>query len=734
MRKLLLTLTLLVIVLMARSVTATIYVKAEVAPYLYSWYNANNQVFQPLGLWPGTLMTETEVVKGESFWKMSIATSEDVTSFNIIFNNGSGGQTADIVGLSSNRYYTYDGYRSYTDISEEYGTVPNAEISQVEIRGDFNNILEESTTSLMTEGEDHVYTLTLDLSNTRTDQQFKLVVNGSIYGDINSKLMIDAPTGWVEVQGDYCVLHHSVTDYKTYTITATWEENVDAFDGWTLKVEGKDYLYELVDIQEWQMLAAYYQSVNQGSGWVNKWDFTPTIPSVKTLPGVTASDGHVIGIDLSNNGVTGTFPIALLALSNLETLNLSNNQLTGDIGVTMAAYVKMNPSVQIALKQVNISNNQFTGNIGIFAACLLSLQSLDASSNCIEDVYPMISTNVTSLNISKQTISRVVELNLANLTVEDMAGKIPSVLIYNHQQQTFIPEINMLCTTGELADYFNNWSIIISYKNGKATVPYASAANVYYGQSGDVLNVGVVNDNGSLEGSTFRIKLNFDNGDVNFDGLVNVLDVQTDVMFILDNYKTRPFNFTAANLWSDDVINVQDIVPLVNLLFDSEPSITQAPRRAPTTADADAVVSNNGGVLTINTTRPVAAFDITLSGCHDINVNALIQKGFMCEYRQTSNGLRVIGYSLSGNSLPIGETAIGQMSTPDANIIYSQLADTDALEIPSAIGDSTTSISNHHVNLQNSNEIYRLSLGYGHAISIDAHGRKSFVNNTKTMK
>jgi len=46
MRKLLLTFILFSIVLLARAVTATIYVKAESAPYLYSWYNGVSGFFR----------------------------------------------------------------------------------------------------------------------------------------------------------------------------------------------------------------------------------------------------------------------------------------------------------------------------------------------------------------------------------------------------------------------------------------------------------------------------------------------------------------------------------------------------------------------------------------------------------------------------------------------------------------------------------------------------------------
>lgn len=730
MRKLLLTFLSCIVAVSVQAVTATVYVKAESAPYLYSWCNQGG-VIELLGSWPGTRMTETVEVKGVSFWKMDIATPEEVTSFNIIFNNGFGGQTEDIIGLSSDRYYTYDGNRTYNDISEEYESVPNAEISQVEFSDKSSG-----TSSLMTKEDDYVYTMTIDLSNTEADLSFRLLVNGSIYGDLMSNLLIVAPDGWIEKQGEYCVLHHSTTDYKSYLFTATWEPNVNALEGWTLKVEGKDYRYEKINSTEWQMLAAYYQSAGQGSGWTNKWDFTSSIPSVKTLPGVTASDGHVVSIDLSSNGVSGMFPIALLALPQLESLNLSGNQLTGDLGMTVAAYVKMNPTAQIVLRDVNISNNQLTGNVGLFAACLPNLEALDASHNCLEDVYPMISPNVTSLNLGQQTIGRVVELNLDNLTVEAMAEKMPSILLYNHAQQTFIPEINILCTNGELADYRTNWSIILSYKNGQATIPYASSANVYYGQSGDVLNVAVVNDTGMFEGTTFRIQLGFNEGDANFDGKVSVLDVQADVRFIFNEYNKLPFNFTAANLWNDEQINVQDIVPLVNLLFETNTPATQMIRRSASTDDADAVVFCANGNLMVSTTRPVAAFDITLSGCRDINVKALRQQGFVCESRQTLDGLRLIGYSLSGSTLPVGESVIGQMDSANGSATCAQLADTDALEIMTEVGDNghLTNINTPGATLRDAGEAYRLSLGNGHAISIDSHGKKTFINDTKTVK
>lgn len=687
MRRVFLTFLLLVMALSIKAVTGTVYVKAEEAPYLYSWCSYDGKTVELLGSWPGTLMTEMEEVKGEIFWKMTITTPEGVSSFNIIFNNAQNNwQTADIIGLSSDRYFLYDGNSAYEDITEEYEKVPNAEISQVEIEGYFGGIMQNSGV--------HVYTLEVDLSYYEYDYQFRLLINGSIYGDVVSNLTIDSPEGWVIKEGNYLRLCHSITDYKFYRFTAIWDANPDPLEGWTLKVEGKNYKYELINEEEWQILAAFYQSANQSDGWVQKWDFTPSIHSVKTLPGVTASNGHVIGVNLSNNGLTGTFPLALLALPQLESLNLSGNQLTGDLGMTLAAYAKANPTMPITLKTVNISDNQFTGNIGLFAACCPSLQSLDASSNCLEDVYPLISTNVTSLNLGQQTIGRIVDLHLAHLTVDDIATKVPSILLYDHANQTFTPNINLLCTTQD-----NSWGMIMSYQNGKLTVPYVSEQNTYYGENGETLNVAVVNNNGTREGSTFRITFSFDEGDGNFDGKVNVLDLQTDILYIMENYLSRPFNFTAANLWKDETINVQDIISLVNLLMDMETGeeTASARRSGSENNDAgDAVVYMKGGQLMLNTERPVAAFDIVVAGTSETQLSNLCSQlkrtGMTVSTKATPKGVRIIGYSLSGSCIPAGTTAIGMLGE-NASVSSAMLSDSDANAINVRIGGEATGVN-----------------------------------------
>lgn len=714
MKRLLCSLFVLAVVIVARAVTATIYVQAEKSPYLYCWYMVDTVPNQPLGTWPGTKMIETEVIKDVVFWKIPISTSDDITSFNIIFNDGGRGQTEDILGLSSDRYFTYDGYSGYTDISEEYGRVPNAEISQVEIRGDFNG-WKEGGSSIMTKGEGYTYTMQIDLGGIESDQQFKLVVNGSVYGGIENSVKIDAPNGWVYAYGagtieepGYLILRNSISDYKSYILTATWEENPNAIEGWTLKVEGKDYQYELICAEEWQILKEFYASTDQGTGWSKPWDFSVETYSVKTLPGVTANDGHVVGINLSNNQVAGTFPFALLSLPQLKSLNLSGNHLAGDLGTMTYAFAQKNPTIMTHLQELNISDNRLSGNIGVFAHFCPNLESLNASDNNISDVIPMIAPEV-SVDLSGQSLPLVGDLHLADISPEALAQTLPSVLFYNHEAQVYNDELFVACSQvePELVGE-DSWYVVLDYANGETDIPFVSEQNVYNGQSGDVLYME------TLDGTTFSVHLFFDEGDANFDGQVDVLDLQTDINYIFEDYKGRAFNFTAANLWNDELINVQDVICQVNLLMsmpstDAEPEDARQQNRSKAAA-TEASLFVESEKLILSTECPVAAFDILIKGVSELTVSkAIEQMGFTCVQRKVADGVRLIGYSLGNAVIPAGDWQIAsQTNTPVVSVEKAMLSDAEANAISVRWNSTPTGIKENRADKADKPVIYDL--------------------------
>lgn len=479
---------------------------------------------------------------------------------------------------------------------------------------------------------------------------------------------------------------------------------------------------------EWVILQTVLPQLSQ-MGWSQPWDVSQGMNSVSTLSGLTIEKGHVTGLDFSGQELTGAFPYFLLSFPNLHIVNLAGNHLSGDIGLGTYAFAQQNPLLTLALEDVDISGNQFTGNIGLFANCFANLTSLDASHNCLEDVYPMIPATVASLDISSQTIPRVVPLELSSLSIEDLATKIPSILLYDHANQTFMTDINFLCSTKD-----NDWSIVLVSKNGQLGMRLASEQNTYYGESGEKLSVAVINDDGTPEGSTFFVSLAFDEGDGNFDGKVDILDLQTTLNYMFEEYLDKPYNYTASNLVKDDIINVQDAVCLVNKLLDSSTSLSAKQYSSPNRAEAFSLESNatvmiEGGLLKIKSDIPVSAFDIIVSTMDDVKqLSALNDMGFTCAYRQDGNLLHLIGYSLSGSVLPIGETTICELE--NGVVTYTMLSDAYANEIKTEINSTPTNIQSHYNNDKQS-EVYRMPIGARRAISFDKNGRKTIIKDEK---
>ena len=81
------------------------------------------------------------------------------------------------------------------------------------------------------------YTYELDLTDVTSDVEFKIRPNGEWVGI--GTVTLDAEAGLVEGTDNF-ILKNSTSGYKTYTLTATWEQNPNAAQKWTLKVEGKD--------------------------------------------------------------------------------------------------------------------------------------------------------------------------------------------------------------------------------------------------------------------------------------------------------------------------------------------------------------------------------------------------------------------------------------------------------------------------------------------------------------
>jgi len=490
-----------------------------------------------------------------------------------------------------------------------------------------------------------------------------------------------------------------------------------------------------INADEWALLKAAYNTMTDTDSWYNKWNVDTDAPTAGDLPGVTVSDdGHVTEINLSGNNLSGNFPFDLLAMPYLEALYLAGNSLEGNLSEGMEAWLQNHTTEGSVLEGLSVMGNSLEGNIGQFAHRLPSLTLLNASYNKFTEVSPVVSSTV-SLDISGQTISQEVTLHPGQLTADEMA-QLPTILTYNHWAQDYSADINRIWLKSR-DGYPYSWDATCGLTSGRFWVAYAGdeysrVYNPFRGQSGDIL------DATTLEHHSFPVRLMFSMGDSNFDGELSVLDVQADINCIMDVWDVwSAFNFTAANIVEDDVVNVQDVVLTVDLLMNTDAADDDAPeangaRRISGDLTAEAVVSVEDGQLVVSSSVPVAAFDIVVGDAGTFTLaQSLRQIGFTCRSEQQQGGVRIIGYSMAGIPLPTGTTVLGRVAQGTAT--RAVLADKQARRIPATTqGGVTTGVGSMAGDAGRDGEAYRMSLGRDRAVVISRNGTKRIERKTSS--
>lgn len=256
MKKLLLTFLMAVAFITAKAVTATIYVKADSAPFLYGWFGD----IKINGGWPGKQMTETATKTNKAgetitFWCQTFDYPE-TSSFNIIFNNGNTAlmkQTGNISNIASDRYFTYDGADKYEDITEEFGVeIPDVEILTVAIKSEFNW---DEQLFFTEEVKNAKYTYNLSVTDEELESieyflHFFFMINSSAELKWNTEGLtkID-PNEWMELDPATEKDQNFGIDFSNISIrdilfTLEFAGGKDIYQGWTLTVaEGTSGIY-----------------------------------------------------------------------------------------------------------------------------------------------------------------------------------------------------------------------------------------------------------------------------------------------------------------------------------------------------------------------------------------------------------------------------------------------------------------------------------------------------------
>lgn len=366
-----------------------------------------------------------------------------------------------------------------------------------------------------------------------------------------------------------------------------------------------------------------------GEGWSKQWLFDAEVLKSSNFPGVTFNaDGRVTAVDVSGCGIaTAMLPTSGFALPYLTTLNLSNNVLTGELPVAFLAELPV-------LATLNLSYNQLTGVDGTWPA---TITSLDLSYQ--HRVYG------NSSQLHDLTALGTVELALDDAYDADFGQN--ALMQYNPSSAAF-----------ELRDAtLSNTYARFSYSGG-----FYKLTSLNYTQPQDAELI-MLQTSGTAKGSVQPVTVSYVEADANVDQLVDVLDVQHTLNYVVaKNGAEGFFCWSAANTFADELINIQDIVVTVNHVLDHTNATAQARARRMTAAErakAHGRLYVEDGYLCLTADTAVAALDVELQGASATQVRLMLAAAnWQLVSRATDEGVRLVIFSPTGQTLPVGTTKL----------------------------------------------------------------------------
>ena len=425
-----------------------------------------------------------------------------------------------------------------------------------------------------------------------------------------------------------------------------------------------------------------------GDKWtVKKWSFASNGKSREDFPGVTFSDdGRVTAIDLQGNGLAGEmFAIYSPSFEKLTTLNLSRNALTGDVGLLV-------------------------GNLG-------KLQTLNLAYNGLSGLSAPLPQTCTNVDLQYQ--NRV--YGNADYLTDNFHKEKPVTVIVNTQTDVYqtLPSLYTYYRPMRRGIYGTDGpspmiGMLNDTSNGKVRLTLNSGYTIYtYPQD---TKLAVIQEEGQTRHSAYPVVLHYIEGDADMNGTANVLDVQYTLTYILAQNTVKAFNYSAANTYADNLINVQDIVSTVNIILAATPAASRSDATGAseplgaTEGLSEGTVFSRFGQLLLSASRPVAAIDVELQGVTTDEVGLMLPSAdFQLIGRNTEWGSRYIIFSPTGKSIGADtETPLLRLAD-SAQPVSIMCADTEAKSVAVAVSTTPTGIAvTESKSVKTDNEVYDL--------------------------
>ena len=199
----------------------------------------------------------------------------------------------------------------------------------------------------------------------------------------------------------------------------------------------------------------------------------------------------------------------------------------------------------------------------------------------------------------------------------------------------------------------------------------------------------------SLSNSVAATPLTAQKGDANGSMSVDVADVVTEVAYLTGN-NPQPFIFEAADVNSDQIVNVLDIVGTVNIIIN--PAVSSLGFSDGNTA----IYSIEDGILYIET--PVVLGGVQFSFDAEAEISALeALNGFEQMTWNSAENLNFMAYSMSGKSLGVGKHALLYVGDAELNKIVLSNAQGQNVPAIKKVATGLSSVESMQMRLPNPN-------------------------------